>query len=312
MNRSRRSVLASGAGVLAAGTLAGCLGAPDLEGTTDGGYAAFFSLEDWTEQIVGDEQVVQNPVETGEMSHGWEPPANIQQQIADSEFFVYLDIPEYRWAQNVVADIDDTSDLTVIDGMGDLSVGEELSPVDNHVWVDPVLAQSITETIADGLAAMEPANEALYTENAADYIDRLDEVDQQFQQLVEDAERDVAILAGHDSFGYIEDRYGFELHTPVGTSPDEAERESDIAEMIEIAAANEIETVLYDPFETPGSDELPRMVELLIESDETIVTDAEPLSPAEGTTQAWNDNGWGWIEQMTELNLPSLRNALDA
>jgi len=236
MTLSRRSALTAGAGLVTAGTLAGCLGEPDLDDTTDGGYAAFFSLEDWTEQIVGDETTVRNPVDTGEMSHGWEPPADIQQQIANSEFFVYLDIPEYRWAQDVVADLgDETADFTVIDGMGDLSVGEELSPVDNHVWVDSVLAQSIVETIADGLGEMDPDNQEFYSENAASYISRLDDVDQQFQQLVADAERDEAILAGHDSFGYIEDRYDFELHTPVGTSPDEVARESDIADLIAIA-----------------------------------------------------------------------------
>lgn len=299
--------------MLAAGTLAGCLGEPDLDDTADSGYAAFFALEDWTEQIVDDETTVRNPVDAGEMSHGWEPPADIQQQIANSEFFVYLDIPEYRWAQDVVADLgDDAADLTVIDGMSDLSVGDELNPVDNHVWVDPVLAQSIVGTIADGLGEMDPENQELYSENAAAYIDRLDDVDQAFQALVEDADRDLAILAGHDSFGYLEERYGFELHTPVGTSPNEVERESDIAAMIDLAAANEIETVLYDPFETPGAEELPRMVEVLIESDETMVTDAEPLSPAEGTTEAWNEREWGWVEQMTELNIPSLRTVLDA
>jgi len=313
MNLSRRSALTAGAGLLTTGTLAGCLGGPELDDTADGGYAAFFSLEDWTNQVVDDETTVRNPVDTGEMSHGWEPPADIQQQIANSEFFVYLDIPEYRWAQDVVADLgDETAEFTVIDGMGDLSVGEELSPVDNHVWVDPVLAQSIVGTIADGLGEMNPENQTLYSENAAAYIDRLDEVDRAFQQLAADADRDLAILAGHDSFGYIEDRYDFELHTPVGTSPDEVERESDIAEMIDLAAANGIETVLYDPFETPGTDERPRMVEVLIESDETQVTDAEPLSPAEGTTELWSERGWGWVEQMMELNIPSLRRALDA
>ena len=313
MTRSRRSVLRSGAGALAVGALAGCLGEPDLGDGSDGGYAAFFALQDWTQQIVGDDTTVRNPVDTGEMGHGWEPPANIQQEIADSEFFVYLDINEFQWAQNIVADIEgDTEGLTVIDGMGDLSVGEELSPVDNHVWVDPVLAQSIVGTIADGLGEMDPDNAALYSDNAAAYSDRLDDVDQAFQQLMADAERDEAILAGHDSFGYIEDRYAFELHTPVGTSPDEVARESDIAELIDIAARNEIETVLYDPFETPGSDEPPRMVEVLMDSDETVVTSAEPLTPAEGTTDAWNEQGWGWVEQMTEINIPSLRTALDA
>ncbi len=313
MSHTRRSVLRSGAGALAAGTIAGCLGDPGLDDTVDGGYAAFFALTDWTRQIVGETMPVRNPIDVGEMGHGWEPPGDVQQQIASSEFFVYLDVPEFQWAQDVVADIgDDTPDLTVIDGMGDLSVGEELSPVDNHVWVDPVLAQSIVETIADELAVMDPDNETVYDDNADAYLDRLDAVDEGFRDIAATAERDLAIFAGHDSFGYVEDRYDFELHTPVGTSPDEVERESDIAEMIDLAAEHGIETVLYDPFETPGSDDPPRMVQVLIESDETVVTDAEPLTPAEGTTEEWNDQGYGWVEQMTEINVPSLRAALDA
>ena len=313
MTLSRRSILKSGAGALAAGTLAGCLSDPGLDDTVDGGYGAFFALTDWTEQIVGDTMPVRDPIDVGEMGHGWEPPADIQQQIAESEFFVYLDIPEFQWAQDVVADIgDDTPDLTVIDGIGDLSVGEELNPVDNHVWVDPVLAQSIVETIADELAAMDPDNETMYTDNADAYQDRLDTVDEGFQEIAASAERDLAIFAGHDSFGYIEDRYDFEIHTPVGTSPDEVERESDIAEMIDLAAEHEVETVLYDPFETPGADDLPRMVDVLIESDDTVVTDAAPLTPAEGTTEEWAEQGYGWVEQMTEINFPSLRAALDA
>ncbi len=313
MTLSRRSILQSGAGAIALSTVAGCLSEPDDGAAPEGGYAAFFTLWDWTEQIVGDEKAVENPVDTGEMGHGWEPPADIQQEIAGSEFFVYLDINEFQWAQDVVADIEsDENDVTVIDGMGELEVGEELSPVDNHVWVDPVLAQSIVETIADELGEMDPDNEALYTENAAEYVDRLDDVDQQFQEVAEDADRDLAIFAGHDSFSYIEDRYGFELHTPVGTSPDEVEGPSDISEMIDLAADHDIETILYDPFETPGEDEPPRMVEVVIESDETAVTEAEPLTPAEGTTEEWNEQDWGWVEQMTELNVPSLRKALDA
>lgn len=52
------------------------------------------------------------------------------------------------------------------------------------------------------------------------------------------------------------------------------------------------------------------MVEVLLEN-----TDAdtyEPLTPVEGTTEEWNEQDWGWIEQMEELNLPSLRAALGA
>ena len=191
-------------------------------------------------------------------------------------------------------------------------VAEDAEPpesYDPHVWVDPVLAQDVVETIADGLAEVDPDNADLYADNAADYNERLEEVHQQFEELATDADRDLAVLAGHDSFQYLEHRYDFELHTPVSISPDADITEEDVADTIDLVDEHGIETILYDPFESPN-DELPDTAELILEGSGA--SNAEPVSPVEGTTEEWSDNDWGWIEQMEELNLPSLRQALDA
>ncbi|RQG90242.1 zinc ABC transporter substrate-binding protein [Natrarchaeobius halalkaliphilus] len=467
MTLSRRSVLTCGGAALVGSSLGGCLSEPnesDPNGSdgTSKGYAAFFALWDWAKHVSGEEMGFENPIEAGEMGHGWEPPADIQREIADSDVFIYLDTAEFSWAQTIASDLEmDYDDVTVIDGMADLEnellpidretdddrepatdydfdpdsvsiggfdvydgqSGEEvaywhgdhwhgsLPPIpldgyatvegvfedgdervlplgedeqfridarivdganedvveitsrgdrvelhgletgrtrivfelvgdgdvvwdtsddnittetveeldestapefyDPHVWVDPVIAQDIVRTIADGLADVDPDNATVYEEHAATYTDRLADVDRQFEELVEEASRDVAVLAGHDSFQYIEHRYEFDIHTPVGISPDAAETESDISETIRVVDEHGIDTILYDPFETPNPDEdVPQMVELLLEG-----TDAEeyaPLTPAEGTTAEWNEQNWGWVEQMEEINIPSLRRALGA
>ncbi|MFP8954481.1 metal ABC transporter solute-binding protein, Zn/Mn family [Natrialbaceae archaeon A-arb3/5] len=460
MDLTRRSVLKGTAGGVALGTLAGCLSDPDEGGDTDGGYASFFALWDWANQVAGDELAFENPVDTGEMGHGWEPDGNLVPEIASSEVFIYLDTPEFAWAQDIVAGLerDYEDDVAVIDGLEgmepylipfdgdgdslpepdhshefepedisrdlfdfyDLRSNDQLGywhidhwhggvpdvPVDDsvpigvafrdseervvplgpneafqfdarladdaptdvleitshgdsvelsgletgeteiifqlhhegelvyetdaapmsvdvvaevdedgagsfhdpHVWVDPVLASRVVDTIADGLAEVDPDNAELFAENAEEYKNRLDEVDQQFEQLVENAERDTAVFVAHDSYRYVERRYGFELHTPVGVAPDAAESLEDISDMIDVVEEHDIDTILYDPFETPGEDELPIAAEMLIENSSA--TDAEPLSPAEGTTHEWAEQEWGWVEQMEEVNIPSLEKAL--
>lgn len=459
MTRSRRAVLRSGAGALALGAFAGCLDEPPADGGSEGTvYGAFFALADWTSHVVGDEMTVENPVETGEMGHGWEPPSDLQREISQSAAFVYLDTPEFAWAQDVAADLE-SEDVAVIDALegiegqlgstehetdhghepeaeydgdptavevggfalydgrsgeevaslhdghwhgdvpdvpldgsvtlegvvedvegrrlplggdapfaleatvpdganadvleiesdgdrlelrgleegrttvvfelaadgevvwdtsgadGEVAVVDEradeggLELADPHVWVDPVLARSMVETIAAGLGELDPDGADQYEENAAEYAGRLDEVHQRFQNVAEAATRDVAVLAGHDSFGYLEDRYEFELRTPVGVSPDAVESSEDVSELIGAIEDNGIETILYDPFESSDGD-LPQMAEVLLE--ETDATEAAPITAAGGTLEEWNEQGYGWIEQMEEITIPSLAAALGA
>ncbi|MFC7232848.1 metal ABC transporter substrate-binding protein [Saliphagus sp. GCM10025308] len=90
---------------------------------------------------------------------------------------------------------------------------------DPHVWLDPVLAADVVHTIADGLGEVAPDDADTFEANAEAYAERLAEVDEQFRALVDEADLEVAVLAGHDSFRYLERRYGFELHSPVGVSP---------------------------------------------------------------------------------------------
>ena len=349
MNLTRRNALKSGVGAVALGGLAGCL--DDVaagETEFDSGYASFFSLWDWSQTIVGDDVSIENPVEVGEMGHGWEPDGDFPREVASTDVFVYLDTPEFAWAQDLAATLQaDYEDVAVVDGLEGLESqmieidgdghdhdhddghdddhhdddhddhdddhhddghdddhGHDHGDYDPHVWVDPVLAQEVVTNIAAGFAEIDPDNAETYEANAADYNERLADVDAQFEQMIEDAERSVAVLAGHDSFQYLENRYGFELHTPTGISPDSEPSQSDIADTIEVVDEHEIDVILYDEFESP------RLAETIVEN--STATETAAVSPAEGTTHEWNDNGWDYIDQMEQLNLVSFGQALGA
>lgn len=182
---------------------------------------------------------------------------------------------------------------------------------DPHVWVDPIHAQSIVDLITDELATVVPDASETFRANAEDYKAQLARVDEAFEQLVADAALDVAVYVAHGAFQYVENRYGFELRTPVGVTPDAAESLDDIAQLGQTVENHGIDTILYDPFEAPVPDEdIPQGAAVLLE--ETSAEYALPLSAAEGTTPAWREEGYGWVEQMEAINLPSLRQALKA
>jgi len=205
----------------------------------------------------------------------------------------------------------DTADeLTAFDVIEDGEAGATEFH-DPHVWADPVLGQRVVGNVRDALVELDPEHADAYEANHDAYVERMNEVDAAFEEIAADADREVAVFAGHDSFQYLERRYDFELRTPTGVSPDAAESFEDVAGLVDVIEKRDIHTVLYDPFEAPDPEtDVPQMVELLLEN--TDVTDAEPLTPAEGTTPTWQEQGWGWVEQMLNVNVPSLRKALDA
>ncbi|MYL66809.1 metal ABC transporter substrate-binding protein [Halorubrum distributum] len=340
MTHSRRSVLRRGAGLAAAGaaaSLAGCSGGGTggSEGF-DSGYAAFFTLKDWANEVAGERASFEDPVDVGQLGHGWTPDGTLAADVAATDAFVYLDSLEFAWAQDLAAtleaDYDSVAVVDVLDGLEDDLLdwdhnhggegsdhdgeggdhdgengshdGESETRYDPHVWVDPVLAAEMAETIAAGLGEADPENADAYAANAEAYAEELGAVDDAFEAIADEAARDVAVLAGHNSFQYLEARYGFRLHSPVGVSPQNEPTQSEIAGTIDLVDTEGIDVVLYDRFQSP------RLAESIVENSDA--TEAVPVTPAGGTTREWNDAGYGYLEQMTEINVPAFERAFGA
>ena len=123
MNLTRRRALKSGAGALALGSLAGCLddtAAADQAGF-DSAYAAFFALWDWSQAVAGGQATIENPVDYGQLGHGWEPDGDLPREVASTNAFVYLDTPEFSWAQDLASTLEaDYENVAAIDGLAGL------------------------------------------------------------------------------------------------------------------------------------------------------------------------------------------------
>ncbi|MDG5820412.1 zinc ABC transporter substrate-binding protein [Natronococcus sp. A-GB7] len=177
---------------------------------------------------------------------------------------------------------------------------------DAKFFSDPALAQRGVENVRDGLIAIDPDNEATYEENAAGYLEELTALHEEYQERLSDRTHDAVVLAGHDSFQYLGERYGFEIHTPVGLSPDAAPSSEEIADTVAFLEERGIEYVLWDYFDGD------RLAETIAEEADT-VEDTLMVSPAESTIDDWQEAGYGdYLGQMREINLPAFETALGA
>ena len=201
-------------------------------------------------------------------------------------------------------------EVAVGDGGGDVERGHDHDHThgeyDAKFFSDPVLARRGVETIRDALIEVDPEHESVYEENATAYLEELEALDEEFEMALSDREHDAVVLAGHDSFQYLGERYGFEIHTPVGLSPDDAPATTRVVEAVEFIEERDIEYVLWDYFDGPDLAE-----EIAAEAD--TVEDALPVSPAESVVDEWVEAGYGdYLGQMREINLPAFRAALGA
>jgi zinc transport system substrate-binding protein len=342
MDHTRRRLLGSAAAV-AVGAAAGCLGTsgdPDAESAAESDQgtvqASFFVLYDFASHV-GDGMDVHNLVPFGQHGHGWEPGPNIQRDVLDSDAFVYVGEGFQPWADKIVRNIrDDGSDVTVIEAWhgiellptsddhdstehsgedghddsdehdestsdGDES-GHDHGAKDPHFWLDPDRAKQSVETTAAGFAEIDPENESTYTENANAFAERLTALDETYEERLSGRTKDTVLLAGHNSIRYLSHRYGFHVEALTGIAPDAEPSLKDTRRAQKLVEEHDIEYILAPVFESD------RAAKRLVE--ETDAKEYLPLTPVPSLTDEWHEKGWGYIDVMEKVNLPSLEKAL--
>lgn len=263
--------------------------------------AAFFALYDFARNVARETDTVVDLVPVGSHGDDWEPTPGIIEDIQAGDVFVYID-GFRRWSDQQADRADDVVVVNCAEGVefieGDAGRGR-----DPHFWLDPTLAADAVDSIAEGFAEAAPEDADVFEENAEAYKQELEEVDERFREELDDRERDLVVMGSHNSFAYWEEAYGIEVVTATGLSPDADVSPGDREEIENIIREEGIDHIAYDMYEED------RISEQLANATGTELVS---LSPVEATTQEQLDDGWGYVEHMTEINLPSLKKALGA
>ncbi|QKD83162.1 zinc ABC transporter solute-binding protein [Thermoleptolyngbya sichuanensis A183] len=114
-----------------------------------------------------------------------------------------------------------------------------------HIWLDPKRAIQQVETIRDGLIAADPDGQAVYTANAAAYIQQLQALDEEIaQQLQPFANK--TFVAFHDFAPYFAESYGLKAEFLVDV-PDVNPSPQDVKRVMDTVKASNLKTLLTEP-----------------------------------------------------------------
>jgi zinc transport system substrate-binding protein len=128
----------------------------------------------------------------------------------------------------------------------------EHGDLDPHIWVDPVLAQTMVRTIATGLAAQDPDNKDYYRTNADAYNAQLEKLNQEIATGLARCKQDTIIYGGHFTFGYFARRYGLQHVSPYpGFAPDSKPSPKAIAHLIKQMRERGSKAIYYEELLEP-------------------------------------------------------------
>jgi zinc transport system substrate-binding protein len=89
---------------------------------------------------------------------------------------------------------------------------EKHSIRDPHIWLSPKRVKVMIDVIKDELIDIDPENAKIYTKNAADYLGKLDQADNEIKEVLSGLAGQSFIIY-HPAFGYFADDYGLKMVT---------------------------------------------------------------------------------------------------
>jgi zinc transport system substrate-binding protein len=299
----------------------------NVPGDTIDVIASFYPVYYFASEIGGDRANVQNITPAGAEPHDFVPNPQDLVAMQNADLLIFNGSGLEPWSESILADL--SGEVTVVlasEGLATLE-GEEHGHgheevegeqhdeeeeheeeadhdedehvVDPHVWLSPVLAQRMVDSIAEGFAQADPVNAAYYRDNATALKERLAELDTAYRQgLAECASDDVVV--SHAAFAYLAAAYDLNQVSIAGLSPDEEPSAGELADIATFAREHDVRYIFFESLVSP-------------KLSETIATEvgAETLvlDPIEGITRDDLAAGLDYVSLM-ERNLANLKTAL--
>ena len=244
-----------------------------------------FPQYDFVRQIAGDSVDLKMLLKPGEETHSYEPTPQDIIAIQNSDLFIYVGGENDAWVEDILESMPDNGRKTLklvdcvdtveeehVEGMKEErghdhddhdeddaeheeneadheEHGQEethsVHEIDEHVWTSPLNAIKIVEQIKEELCEIDPENASDYEENAEDYVAQLNELDQEFQDVVEHSKRKLMIFGDRFPFRYFAEAYGLDYYAAFsGCASDTEPSAATMAFLINKVRDENIKTVL--------------------------------------------------------------------
>lgn len=286
-----------------------------------------FPEYDWVMNILGDKAAdaeVTMLLDSGVDLHSYQPTVDDVLKISGCDLFLCVGGESDKWVDDALQQSanEDRVVIKLMDALGDTVKEEEIVEgmqaeedeaeaeeeeeveYDEHVWLSLRSAAALVQTISAALQRIDADNAAVYENNAAAYVEKLNALDAAYQAAVSDAAIKTLLFGDRFPFRYLTDDYGLTYYAAfVGCS---AETEASF-ETITFLSEKMDELSLPAVMTIEGTDH--RIAETIVQNTQTKNQKILTLDSMQSVTAKDVQNGAAYLTVM-ESNLSVLKDAL--
>ena len=244
-----------------------------------------FPQYDFVRQIAGGDVSLKMLLKPGEESHSYEPTPQDIIAIQKADLFIYVGGENDSWIEGILessemkqvntlrlVDCVDTLAEEQVEGMqeergeheheeeeyeeqnrekdehveeGAHESEEHVHTMDEHVWTSPKNAVDIVQAITERLCILDASHAEEYEKNADAYTKQLLDLDQQFRQVVEQADNHILLFGDRFPFRYFAEEYDLQYYAAFpGCASDTEPSAATMAFLINKVKEKQIEVIL--------------------------------------------------------------------
>ncbi len=212
--------------------------------------ASFSILGDFVRNVGGDRVNVSTLVGPDGDVHVYTPAPSDAKRIADAKLLVINGLGLEGWLPRLVQSSGGKANIvTASQGIAARKLGSNADP---HAWQSVANARIYVANIRDALIAADPAGAGVYRANAEAYLAKLDALDREVRDAVEQIPAGHRkVISTHNAFGYFAAAYGIEFVAPLGVSTESEASARDIAAIITQIRTAKIPAVFLENISDP-------------------------------------------------------------
>ncbi|MEC5424827.1 zinc ABC transporter substrate-binding protein [Virgibacillus sp. C22-A2] len=254
-------------------------------------------IEGMSKHYHSGEAVQLTAIPSEELTHGhwsWhtlEPGDEEWKTISDQQTNKYEGKATSHGQQIKAAFLDDDHNTVAESEVVTILIDDHDGDYDPHIWIDPLRMMEASEIIKEELIALNPEQEALYTQNFDELKKELMALDERYIELLETKENK-HIIVPHAAFGYWEERYGVRQIAVSGLSSSDEPSQKDLTQVVKKAKEYDLSYILYEQNSTNRLSEIIQEqigAETLIIHNITVLTE-EDLANKEDYISLMNYN----------------------